>query len=40
MQAAVADDNNAVEFMRSTGYVAFDSNAAASAKNLYTAYEL
>ena len=40
MRAAVADGNNAIEFMQSTGYIAFEPNAAASSKDLYAAYKL
>ena len=40
MRAAVTDGNNAIEFMRSTGYIAFEPSAAASSKNLYAAYKL
>lgn len=40
MKAAVADGNNIVEFMRSTGYISFEADAAASSKDLYAAYKL
>lgn len=40
MRAAVTDGNNAIEFMRSTGYIAFEPSAAASSKDLYAAYKL
>ena len=40
MKAAVADGNNAIEFMQSTGYIAFEPSAAASSKDLYAAYKL
>lgn len=40
MKAAVADGNNIVEFMRSTGYIAYEPDAAASSKDLYAAYKL
>ena len=40
MRAAVADGNNAIEFMRSSGYITFEPNAAASSRDLYAAYKL
>lgn len=40
MEAAVADGNNIVEFMQSSGYIGFAPNAAASSKDLYAAYKL
>lgn len=40
MKAAVADGNNIVEFMQSTGYIAFQPDAASSSKDLYAAYKL
>lgn len=40
MRVAVADGNNAIEFMQSTGYIAFEPSAAASSKDLYAAYKL
>ena len=40
MRAAVADGNNAIEFMQSTGYISFEPNAAASSRDLYAAYKL
>ena len=40
MKAAVADGNNIVEFMQSTGYIVFQPDAASSSKNLYAAYKL
>ena len=40
MRAAVADGNNAIEFMRSSGYIAFEPSAAASSRDLYAAYKL
>ena len=40
MNAAVADGNNIVEFMRSTGYISYEPDAAASSKDLYAAYKL
>nr|WP_297872297.1 DUF5906 domain-containing protein [uncultured Oscillibacter sp.] len=40
MKAAVADGNNIVEFMQSTGYIVFQPDAASSSKDLYAAYKL
>ena len=40
MRAAVADSNNAIEFMQSSGYIIFEPNAAASSRDLYAAYKL
>lgn len=40
MKAAVADGNNIVEFMQSTGYIVFQSDAASCSKDLYAAYKL
>ena len=40
MEAAVADGNNIVEFMQSSGYIGFEPNAAASSRDLYAAYRL
>ena len=40
MRAAVADGNNAIEFMRSSGYIIFELNASASSRDLYAAYKL
>jgi len=40
MREAVTDGNNIVDFMRSTGYITFELNAAASSKDLYAAYRL
>ena len=40
MKAAVADGNNIIEFMQSTGYIAFQPDAASSSKDLYAAYKL
>lgn len=40
MKAAVADGNNIVEFMQSTGYIVFQPDAASSSKDLYSAYKL
>lgn len=39
MRAVVTDGNNAIEFMRSTGYIAFEPSAASS-RDLYAAYKL
>ena len=40
MEAAVADGNNVVDFMRSVGYISFEPNAAFSSRDLYAAYRL
>ena len=40
MRAAVTDSNNAIDFMQSTGYIAFKPSAAAGSKDLYAAYKL
>ena len=40
MKSAVADGNNIVEFIQSTGYIAFQPDAASSSKDLYAAYKL
>lgn len=40
MKAAVADGNNIVEFMQSTGYISFEANASACSRDLYDAYKL
>lgn len=40
MEVAMADGNNIVEFMQSTGYIGFAPNAAASSKDLYASYKL
>ena len=40
MKAAVADGNNIVEFMQSTGYIFFEANASACSRDLYDAYKL
>lgn len=40
MRTAVADGNNAIEFMRSSGYIAFEPSATASSRDLYAAYKL
>lgn len=40
MKAAVADINNIVEFMQSTGYISFEVDASASSRDLYAAYKL
>ena len=40
MKAAVADGNNIVEFMQSTGYISFAADASASSRDLYAAYKL
>ena len=40
MKAAVADGNNIVEFMQSTGYISFEADTSASSRDLYAAYKL
>lgn len=40
MKAAVADGNNIVEFMQSTGYISFEADASACSRDLYAAYKL
>ena len=36
----MADGNNAIEFMQSSGYIAFEPSATASSRDLYAAYKL
>lgn len=40
MKSAVADGNNIIEFMQSTGYIAYEPDAAACSRDLYAAYKL